>query len=144
MCPVGASNAAQHPIEQLKIVKKSAPAARITKVIKLYNIKIFKVFDFSKTLKRLFKGGCNMAQVKEMLIIRPEEGMDGLTVRRLKVLQAIQKKLGDSTARVDYYEIAKEVGMSRNGVKYAVDALLKAKLLGVCNGKLFVAKKSVL
>lgn len=85
-----------------------------------------------------------MAQVKEMLIIRPEEGMDGLTVRRLKVLQAIQKKLGDSTARVDYYEIAKEVGMSRNGVKYAVDALLKAKLLGVCNGKLFVAKKSVL
>lgn len=85
-----------------------------------------------------------MEQVNEMLIIRPEEGMDGLTVRRLKVFKAIQKKLGDTTARVDYDEIAKEVGMSRNGVKYAVGGLLKAKLLGVSNGKLFVVKKSVL
>lgn len=85
-----------------------------------------------------------MEQVKEMLVIRPEEGMDGLTVLRLKVFRAIARKLGDTVARVNYDEIAKEVGMSRNGVKYAVNGLIKAKLLGVRDCKLYVVKKSVL
>ena len=85
-----------------------------------------------------------MEQLKEMLVVRPEKGMDGLTVRRLKVFQAISKELGDRSARIDYNAIGEKVGMSYNGVKYAVGGLLKAKLLGVKNGELYVINKTVL
>lgn len=85
-----------------------------------------------------------MEQLKEVLVVRPDKGMDGLTVRRLKVFQAISKELGDRTARVDYNEIGRKVGMSYNGVKYAVGGLLRAKLLGLKNGELYVNKKTVL
>ena len=85
-----------------------------------------------------------MEQLKEVLVVRPEKGMDGLTVRRLKVFQAISKELGDRSARIDYNDLGRKVGMSYNGVNYAVGGLLRAQLLGVKNGKLYVIKKSVL
>ena len=85
-----------------------------------------------------------MSELREMLVIRPDKGMEKLTVRRLEVFRAIAKELGEQSKRVDYNKIAKTVGMTYNGVRYAVGGLLKAKLLGVKNGELYVIKKSVL
>lgn len=85
-----------------------------------------------------------MKNENEMLVVRPDENMGKLTVKRLQVFKAISKELGDRKARVDYEKIAREVGMTYNGVKYAVGGLLKAKLLGVEDGKLYVIKKAVI
>lgn len=84
------------------------------------------------------------AGMKETIIFRPVEGTEHLTVQTLKVAKEITKELGDKAGRVDYNKIAKATGLTRNGVSYAVDVLVKAEILDRANGELCVRRKIVI
>lgn len=83
-------------------------------------------------------------ETPEMLVVRTDGAIRGLTVKRLLVFKKIADELGDRRGRVDYNKIGESVGMSANGVKYAVGGLLRANLLGVENGELFVKNQDVI
>lgn len=82
--------------------------------------------------------------MKEMIVFRPDEGTERLTVQQLKVMKEISKELGDRTDRVDYGVISRKTGLTWNGVSYAVDVLVRAKVLQREHGKLTVLKKIVI
>ena len=82
--------------------------------------------------------------MQETMIIRPNKESDRLTLRTLKVMKEVQKRLGDRTERVDYKAIATVLGLKWNNVKYAVNTLVKAGFLAKEDGKLTVLKKVVL
>lgn len=83
-------------------------------------------------------------KMKETIIFRPVEGTEHLTVQTLKVAKEIIKELGDRQDRVDYHKIAVATGLTRNGVSYAVDVLVRAEILDRENGKLSVRRKIVI
>lgn len=82
--------------------------------------------------------------MQESMIIRPNKGADRLTLRTLKVMKEVQKRLGDRTERVDYKAIATVLNLKWNNVKYAVNALVKAGFLAKEYDKLTVLKKVML
>ena len=137
-------NAAQRMLLNSKFLYSiKPPRAALKKVKNKTILKFSKLYQMGK-FRAPKKGQKTMETANEILVVRPDDNMDNLTVKRLKVFKEISKELGDKKGRVDYEEIAKKVGMSYSGVKYAVGGLLKAKLLGVEDGKLYVIKKSVI
>lgn len=83
-------------------------------------------------------------KIQETIIFRPDESLKRLTVRQLCVFKEISKRLGESAGRVNYTEIGKNTGLTRNGVAYVVDTLVKANVLERRDGKLKIIKKIVL
>ena len=82
--------------------------------------------------------------MKEMIVFRPDAETEKLTVRQLKVLREIAKILGERTERVNYSRVGKSVGLTYNGVSYAVEALVRANLLAKEDGKLRLLKRVIL
>lgn len=83
-------------------------------------------------------------KIQETIIFRPDESIKGLTVRQLCVFKEISKILGDHAGRVNYADIAAKIGITRNGVSYVVNTLVKANVLERKDGKLKILKKIVL
>ena len=65
-----------------------------------------------------------------------------LTIATLRVYQCLKNKLQDRAEVVDYRKVADEVGMSWNGVKYAVSALIRYGFIKKEDGKLSVNPSS--
>ena len=63
-------------------------------------------------------------------------------IATLRVYQCLKDKLQDRAEVVDYRKIADEVGMSWNGVKYAVSALIRYGFIKKEGGKLSVNPSS--
>ena len=83
-------------------------------------------------------------KIQETIIFRPDDSLKRLTVRQLCVFKEISKLLGERAGRVNYTEIAAKIGISRNGVAYVVDTLVKANVLQRNNGELKILKQIVL
>lgn len=83
-------------------------------------------------------------KIRETIIFRPDDSVERLTVRQLYVLKEIQKQLGERTGHVDYGAISEATGMTWNGVSYAVETLVKKRILERKNGELTILKKIVL
>lgn len=82
--------------------------------------------------------------MQESIIIRPIAGADRITLKTFKVFKEIQRELNGKTARVDYDQIGEAVGLTRHGVRYAVQTLVKIGALENKDGKLTVLKRIVL
>ena len=83
-------------------------------------------------------------KIQETIIFRPDDSLKRLTVRQLCVFKEISKALGESAGRVNYAEIGKITGLTRNGVSYVVETLVRANVLERKDGKLKILKKIVL
>ncbi len=83
-------------------------------------------------------------KIQETIIFRPDESLKRLTVRQLCVFKEISKRLGERAGRVNYAEIGRNTGLTRNGVSYVVETLVKANVLERKNGELKILKKIVL
>ena len=83
-------------------------------------------------------------KIQETIIFRPDDSLKRLTVRQLCVFKEISKILGERAGRVNYTEIAKKTGLTRNGVSYVVETLVRANVLERKDGKLKILKKIVL
>ena len=79
--------------------------------------------------------------MEQTITIRTERTTH-LTVATLRVYQCLKDKLQDRAEVVDYRKIADEVGMSWNGVKYAVSALIRYGFIKKEGGKLSVNPSS--
>lgn len=79
--------------------------------------------------------------MEQTIMIRTERTTH-LTVATLRVYQCLKDKLQDCAEVVDYRKIADEVGMSWNGVKYAVSALIRYGFIKKEGGRLSVNPSS--
>ncbi len=62
---------------------------------------------------------------------------------RSKVYRSLETRLrGHKRRRLDYYAIAREVGVSRTTVRYHVRKLIDLEIIGVARGKLFLIDQS--
>ena len=83
--------------------------------------------------------------MENTLVVKMDVRWDALTVRSLRVLKAIQKRLGDTAGYIYYGDIAKELGLTKwNYVKQDVQKLARVGALSIDNGKLQVLKNVVL
>lgn len=66
------------------------------------------------------------------------ESMQNLHVAELNVLVILIDRLGTESKRLDYAELAEELGYSRNTIKYNIDKLVEAGLISKAGRKLTV------
>ena len=68
------------------------------------------------------------------------ESIQNLHVAELNVLVILIDRLGTESKRLDYAELAEELGYSRNTIKYNIDKLAEAGLISKAGGKLTVVQ----
>ena len=85
-----------------------------------------------------------MDEIKETLIIKPCAAIDRLTVRTLRVLKILKRKLGDDSGFVYYGEIADELHLEWNQVKSSVRSLVEAEVVSKQNKELSIIKDVIL
>lgn len=68
------------------------------------------------------------------------EAIEKLHVAEINILVMLADRLGTEEKRLDYKELAEELGLSRNTVKYNVEKLVEAGLVIKRGGKLSVAE----
>ena len=66
------------------------------------------------------------------------ESIQNLHVAELNVLVILIDRLGTESKRLDYAELAEELGYSRNTIKYNIAKLAEAGLISTAGGKLTV------
>lgn len=98
-----------------------------------------KNLDFNKKIRPEY--GQRRREMEQTITIRTNRTTH-LTVATLRVYQCLKDKLQDRAEVVDYRKIADEVGMSWNGVKYAVSALIRYGFIKKEGGKLSVNPSS--
>ncbi len=66
------------------------------------------------------------------------EAIEKLHVAEINILVMLVDRLGAEEKRLDYKELAEDLGLSRNTVKYNVEKLIDAGLIAKRGGKLSV------
>lgn len=66
------------------------------------------------------------------------EAIEKLHVAEINVLVMLVERLGTEEKRLDYKELAEDLGLSRNTVKYNIEKLIEAGLVAKKGGKLSV------